>query len=74
MFCSLTLYGAITTLKMGNRKAELLIAVLVFFPLVYYLTHTTNDLGYQYPIQPEMLALAASPFVSLKAKRGNEAL
>jgi hypothetical protein len=71
-FCSFTLYGAIIALRNGNRKADLLIAVLVFFPLVYYLTHTTNDLGYQYPIQPEMIALAASVFVSLKAKKGNE--
>jgi hypothetical protein len=64
-FCLLTLYGAISALRNGNRKAQLLIAVLVFFPLVYYITHTGNDLGYQYPIQPEMIALAARPLVKL---------
>lgn len=71
-FCLLTLYGTVSALRNGNRKAQLLIAVLIFFPLVYYITHTTNDLGYLYPIQPEMIALAASPFVNLKSKRGNE--
>jgi 4-amino-4-deoxy-L-arabinose transferase-like glycosyltransferase len=71
VFCLLTLYGAISALRNGNRKAQLLIAVLVFFPLVHYITHTSNALCYQYPIQPEMIALAVSPFVNLKSKGGN---
>jgi hypothetical protein len=71
-FCLLTLCGAISALRTGNRKAQLLIAVLIFFPLVYYITHTGNDLSYQYPIQPEMIALAALPFVNLQSKRGDE--
>lgn len=67
--CLLTLYGAISALRNDNRRAQLLIAVLVFFPLVYYITHTSNDLGYQYPIQPEMIALAVSPFANLKSNK-----
>jgi hypothetical protein len=33
---------------------------MVLYPLIHYLTHTAESLMYQYPMQPEMLALAAS--------------
>lgn len=53
-------YGTGRALKHGNRKALLFVAVLFFCPLVHYITHTFYAFAYQYPIQPEMLALAAS--------------
>jgi hypothetical protein len=59
-FSLLAFYGAGRALKRANRKAQLFVAVLLFYPVVYYITHTFYGFTYQYPIQPEMLALAAS--------------
>ncbi len=59
-FCLIAFYGAIRAAQSGNRKSQLLIAVLIFYPLVHYVTHTSNSRAYQYPIQPEMMVLAAS--------------
>jgi len=59
-FSLLAFYGAGRALKRANRKAQLFVAVLLFYPLVYYITHTFYGFTYQYPIQPEMLALGAS--------------
>jgi hypothetical protein len=41
----------------------LFVAVLLFYPLIYYVTHTFEGFTYQYPMHPEMLALAASAVV-----------
>lgn len=59
-FSLLAFYGAGRSLTHGDRKALLFIAVLAFYPLVYYITHTFHNFFYMYPIQPEMLALAAA--------------
>jgi len=56
----LAFYGTGRALRRGNRKALLFVAVLLFYPLVHYVTHTFLGFVYQYPIQPEMLALATS--------------
>jgi hypothetical protein len=61
-FSLLAFYGAGRSLRLGNRKALLFIAVLAFYPLVYYITHTFQNFIYMYPIQPEMLALATATF------------
>jgi 4-amino-4-deoxy-L-arabinose transferase-like glycosyltransferase len=60
VFVLLAFYGAIRAVQSGNRSSHLLFAVLIFYPLVHYLTHTSNCLAYQYPIQAEMLLLAMS--------------
>jgi 4-amino-4-deoxy-L-arabinose transferase-like glycosyltransferase len=60
VFSFLAFYGVANVFKLRNHKALLLVAVLIFYPLVYYVTHTFTGFAYQYPIQPEMLALAAS--------------
>lgn len=57
-FSLLTLLGVLCTLKGKEGKALLFVAVVLFYPLVYYVTHTASGFIYQYPIQPEMLALA----------------
>lgn len=59
-FSLFAFYGAGRALKRANRKAQLFVVVLLFYPLVYYITHTFYGFTYQYPIQPEMLALGAS--------------
>jgi hypothetical protein len=38
----------------------LFVGVMVLYPLIHYVTHTSESLMYQYPMQPEMLALATS--------------
>jgi hypothetical protein len=63
-FSLLTLYGTFRALGRGNRKALLFAAVLLLYPLVYYITHTFGGFFYQYPIQPEMLALAMAAVVT----------
>jgi 4-amino-4-deoxy-L-arabinose transferase-like glycosyltransferase len=62
IFSLITLIGTGIALKRKNQKALLFIAVLLFYPLVYYVTHTFNGFVYEYPIQPEMLVLAAATF------------
>jgi hypothetical protein len=47
----------------NNGKASLFVGVLVFYPLIYYVTHTFDGFSYQYPIHPEMLALAMSAII-----------
>jgi hypothetical protein len=68
-FSLLVLCGAGRVLVRGNREAYLFIAVLIFYPLVYYITHTFSGFNYQYPIQPVMLALATSVIVREKARK-----
>jgi hypothetical protein len=41
--------------------------MLVFYPLPYYVTDTASRYIYEYPIQPEMLALAAFAVVREKS-------
>jgi 4-amino-4-deoxy-L-arabinose transferase-like glycosyltransferase len=60
VFSLLAFYGMYRALRRGNQNALLFVAVLFFYPLVYYITHTFYGFTYQYPIQPEMLALAFS--------------
>ncbi len=69
LFSLLAFCGAYLALKRKNKKALLFIAVLAFYPLVYYITHTFNGFVYEYPIQPEMLALAAAAFQFQRDRR-----
>jgi len=69
----LAFYGMGCALRRGNRKALLFVSVLFFYPLVYYITHTFFGFTYQYPIQPEMLALAISVFIREDATKPLEA-
>lgn len=62
-FSLLAFVGATLTLLQTNHKGWLFAAVLVLYPLIYYLTHTFEGFFYQYPIHPEMLALATAAIV-----------
>lgn len=53
----LALSGVITLIATRNNFAIPLISVLVIFPLLYYITHTS--LRYRHPIDPVVLLLAA---------------
>lgn len=59
VFSVLAFWGAAEALRARNRDAWLFAGVLLFYPIVYYVTHTYS-LAYMYPIHPEMLALATS--------------
>jgi len=65
-FSALAFYGVVCAWRSRNRGAFLFVVVLLFYPMVYYVTHTYS-LGYMYPIHPEMLALAAFALVGEKA-------
>ena len=68
----LAFIGAFCALRRRHQKGLLLIAVLLFYPLVHYITHTAGGFVYQYPIHPEMLALAASVFWSRRNRNRND--
>lgn len=59
-FSVLAFYGAVRALRRKNGNALLFVAVLFLYPLIYYVTTTNSGFIYQYPIQPEMMALATS--------------
>jgi hypothetical protein len=60
LFSALALWGVAQALPQKNANALLFVCVLAFYPLIYYVTHVYVGFMYQYPIHPEMLALAAS--------------
>jgi hypothetical protein len=68
-FTLLAFCGVGYALQDGNRKALLFASVLFLYPLVYYVTHTSTGYFYQYPVQPEMYALAASVFFREQSSR-----
>ena len=58
-FSMLAFYGCGLVLLRGDRNALLFVAVIVFCPIVHYLTHDLHDFSFQYSVQPEMIALIA---------------
>jgi hypothetical protein len=72
-FSVLAFYGAGLSLRHNNGEALLFVAVLVFYPLIYYVTHTFYGFFYQYPIHPEMLALATSAVIRENTAKSLEA-
>jgi hypothetical protein len=58
-FSVVAFWGVVRTVRTRNRGGWLFVAVLLLYPIAYYVTHTAS-LGYMYPIHPEMLALATS--------------
>jgi len=61
IFSVLAFVGAIFTVRQRNHQGWLFVAVLVLYPLIYYITHTfEGGFFYQYPMHPEMLALATA--------------
>ena len=61
IFSVLAFVGAIFTVRQRNHQGWLFVAVLVLYPLIYYITHTfEGGFFYQYPMHPEMLALATT--------------
>lgn len=68
VFSILALIGAGRAIRSKNRNAVLFVAVLAFYPLIHYVTHTAESLMYEYPIQPEMLALAAAALLGGNGK------
>lgn len=72
-FSLFAFWGAERAIRQRNQKAWLFIAVLLFVPLVHYITHTFDGFTYQYPIQAEMLALSFSVvFKSATESQGTE--
>jgi len=69
MFSMLAFIGAGSAVRANNRKAFLFVAVMVLYPMIHYVTHTSESLMYQYPMQPEMLALAMSAVFQKKYKQ-----
>ena len=65
VFSALTFCGVVCALRTRNRGALLFVAVLFFYPIVFYVTHTYT-IGYMYPIHPEMLALSFSAVLAEK--------
>ena len=63
LFPLLTLVGALLAYRQRNPHAFPLAAVLLFFPLVYYVTHTS--LRYRHPMEPVMTVLAAFTLVRM---------
>jgi len=63
IFSVLAFGGAILTVCQRNHEGWLFVAVLVLYPLNYYLTHAFKGFFYQYPMYPEMLALATAAIV-----------
>jgi hypothetical protein len=59
-FSLLALLGAASVVRQKNAPGLLFVSVLIFYPLIYYVTHTAGGFFYQYSIHPEMLALAVS--------------
>lgn len=72
-FAALAFYGAFLTLQRKDENALLFVAALFFYPLIYYITHTFDSISYQYPIQPEMLALAISVVIQKRPAAALEA-
>jgi hypothetical protein len=71
LFALLSLFGALFSQRRRNRAAYPLGIVLLVFPLIFYLTHTS--LRYRYPMDPIMVVLAAFAVVhvvSPRARRG----
>ena len=60
VFSLLAFLGAALVVRQKNTPGLLFVSVLIFYPLIYYVTHTFGGFFYQYPIHPEMLALAIS--------------
>ena len=54
------LMGIVIALR-GKRPAGVLVAYLILFPLVYYITHVRQR--YRFPIEPVMLIFAAGGVV-----------
>ena len=66
LFPLLTFLGALLAYRQRNPCAFPLAASLLFFPLVYYVTHTS--LRYREPIDPLMTVLTAFSLVTLFSK------
>jgi hypothetical protein len=66
LFPLLTFFGSLLAYRQLNPYAFPLAAALLFFPLVYYVTHTS--LRYRHPIDPLMTVLTAFTLVTLYSK------
>ena len=55
MLTLLTVLGAREMLRQHRRAALSLLAVVLIFPVPYYLTHSSMD--YRQPIEPEIVVL-----------------
>ena len=63
LFPLFTLAGALLAYRQKNLYAYPLAASLLFFPLIYYVTHTS--LRYRHPIEPVMTVLTALTLVRI---------
>jgi 4-amino-4-deoxy-L-arabinose transferase-like glycosyltransferase len=60
LFPFLTLLGALFAYRRRNEAVIPLAAVMIFFPLIFYITHT--EFRYRHPMDPIMLVLATYGF------------
>lgn len=58
VFPLLSLFGALFAYREENEAVPALALVLLFFPLVFYITHSSSLLRYRHPMDPVMLVLA----------------
>jgi len=56
LFALFTMLGALFAYRTNRRTAFPLVMVILFFPLVFYLTH--SSLRYRFPMDPIMMVLA----------------
>jgi hypothetical protein len=63
LFVLLAWIGTVSALRAHNEEAIPYLFVLVFYPLVYYLTSTL--VRYRFPIEPLMTVLAAYGFLTI---------
>jgi len=66
LFALLTLVGALLAYHERNPFAFPLAAVLLFFPLIFYVTHTS--LRYRHPMEPVMAVLSALSLVKMGSR------
>lgn len=63
LFSLLTFLGALWAYRTRQPEAQLYVMVLLIFPLIFYLTH--SSLRYRFPIDPIMMVLAVSAVAHL---------
>jgi hypothetical protein len=56
VFPLLSLMGVLFAYRSNNEAAGPLASVMLFFPLIFYITHSSSR--YRHPIDPVMLVLA----------------
>ncbi len=70
MFTALAFAGIAAAIREGRDGAIALLIPLVFFPLVYYITHA--DIRFRHPVDPEVVIFAASGAAALFSRKSEK--